>query len=116
MENELTQREQMIRYGLSAGREILEKLKSEIPKSKIGCLDLDCQMLEQQIGLASRLLEKNGEFSPMTVLAMQGLVHMYSSLSNIYLKRGDFLFVIQGKTMRVSKLLNSLLNRLLFVA
>jgi len=84
---ELTQKQQMIRYGIKFGKEVLEKLRNEIPTSNKSGLEKDCRILETQIRLAERLLEEDGEFDPVTVSVMRGLVHRNSYLCETYLEK-----------------------------
>jgi hypothetical protein len=88
MENGMTQIEQMEKYSLGWGKEILESLTRSIPESKDALgLICDCQILERKIKQTSSLLEQNGEGDIDTVLTMKELIYINGALHDKYQKK-----------------------------
>ena len=82
MEREITQIDEMQRYALKFGREILADMTRVYPSSQ-KCRE-DCRILDEEIRSASKLLDLMGECDPITVQVMGNLVRLNGIMSEKY--------------------------------
>jgi len=80
----MAQRQEMQKYGIDFGRELIDLLRNPSCRYKIKEKLEDARWLERELTEASQLLEERGEFNPQTVLQMQILVKLNGILSKKY--------------------------------
>jgi hypothetical protein len=79
----MEQKQEMLKYGINPGRELLEELRNKslvYESERIA----DANWLEKELREAGSLLEERGEFDSQTVLQMQILVKLNCILSRRY--------------------------------
>jgi hypothetical protein len=79
----MDQQQEMIRYALSFGKEVLESIRSNSQYSFSQRLE-DINWLEREMREADDLLKRLGEFDEQTILQMRIVVKLNGILSRRY--------------------------------